>query len=162
MLNEIGQHKNLRNDEKLNGLQALVIYTLLQASDQTTRMSDDAALIVSTCEVCNTLSLTAPESILTPYHKAFSKDLFTSVAVTYEAEEGCSSRRDWVLIESLRRYMPQVCPVLERANCLTLVLVCYFISSTSRYSRVAEMLQMDNALRRSAFLFPVGVGFGRL
>lgn len=41
------------------------------------------------------------------YNQTFSRDLFTAVSVTDEAEDQCSSRREWIFVESLRRYAVQ-------------------------------------------------------
>jgi hypothetical protein len=45
------KHNNMGLDEKLQGLQALIIYTLLQALDHNTKSLDDPSVIVATCEV---------------------------------------------------------------------------------------------------------------
>ncbi|KAL2201851.1 hypothetical protein CC79DRAFT_1402167 [Sarocladium strictum] len=77
-------HQDLCHEDKLNGLQALLIYSLLQANDQSYTLPNDSGLIVSTSE-------------------AFSRDLFTEVSVTDQAEDQCGSRRERIFVESLRR-----------------------------------------------------------
>jgi hypothetical protein len=39
------------------------------------------------------------------YKQAFSRDLFTQVSVADEAQDQCGSRREWIFVETLRRYV---------------------------------------------------------